>query len=431
MAPPGGYTLRPMKLLSLLLLSLLASAALSPAESAPRTRFFGEIPFVPAGNFAEFQATMAQTRDEARQELLREFGSLYLPSVEAGADAEGAARALLDVIVTLDRLHAEHVAAASDGIPQALEAQLIAQFDSFFRAEGLAPEERRAEITRIGGWNAAMAKLRAGNLSAAERGALAHDVLASVNYLLYGTFTVVAGGNVILTLTAEDFKTGELHAFQAQGDLAAAVADLARQLFGFAQENARKPWANPQPTLQWILPPPADSGSQLPREAAMFCEGQGARLPFARELVLAAQGGNFRDGGIPAVGEGDIFLVADQERTVERYYYFGVALVGDDPRGPVHTDAGFGTIRPQFACVKGPVSSGVQWEQDLYRAYRHLPASSPARAAIEFLLLRLDAYGSSDRFADRFDSAASAISVLEKSGAIVSDALKAKLDSLE
>ena len=73
----------------------------------------------------------------------------------------------------------------------------------------------------------------------------------------------------------------------------------------------------------------------------------------------------------------------------------------------------------------------TRWEQDLYRAYRR-NASPRVRGAIEFLLVRLDAYGANAfMFEKSFSSSAAAIAVLKASGLQLSDALQAKLNTLE
>jgi hypothetical protein len=410
-----------MKLFALLLPCLLTVSA---HAATPRTRILGEIPFVAQGSFAEFNATMQKSRDEARSELLDQFGSLYIPSVMAGNDAQEAANAILNVIITLDQFHDAQVAKAQSGIPQALESQLLAQFDSLNRAQGLAPSERRAEIIRNGGWTAALANLRAGNPAGREQ--LAKDIFTNIDVVLYGSYTVSDAG-VILTLTAEQLRSGEITSFEATGSMEQAIASLVQQLFSFAQENQRKAWANPQPQLEWLLPPP-NLAEALPREAALFCEGQGARLPLARELILAAQGGNFRAGGVPALQDDDVVVVADLQRTTQRNYYFGTALTGDDPRGPVRNGAGLGTVHARFLCVKGSIGAAAQWEQDLYRAYRKSPA---ARPALEYLLTRLDAFGSVDRFSGLYASSAQAVQSLAKQGVVLSALLQQKLAALD
>jgi hypothetical protein len=426
--------LRSMVWAALAMMSLAISISVQAAE--PRVRFWAEVPFVSSGNFLEFTATMSKTRDQARKELLDEFGSLYLPSVMSGADAASAAKAIAKVMITFDRMCEEHVEYANRGIPEALERHLLAYFDQYYRDLGLTDEERRGEFVRVKGWSEAMTKARRGQLPSPERDKLFLEVFRGVDYLLYGSYTVIAGGSVSLTLTAEKYKTGETRNFQASGEIQQAVAALSRELFNFVQENARKPWKNPLESLEWILPPPNLPTTQLPREIKLFCEGQDARVPYARELVLAAQGGNYRRGGIPAIRDRDIFLVADVQRTVENHFYFGSAYTGEDPRGPVRTQAGFGTIRPNFVCVKGAVAEPVRWEQDIYRAIRKaatLPAAKKTRVedALEFLLIRLDAYGTRSWFENKFQTAGQAIQVLEKDGILVSDALRTKLDQLE
>ena len=286
----------------------------SAVAAQPKLRIWGQIPFVAQGSFLEFRATMGKTREQARKDLLDLFGSLYLPSVMAGADAASAAEALSKVIINFDRLREEHVRYANQGIPEALESRFIAHFEDYYRSEGLSEEERRAEFLRVGGWNDAMKKLRLGSIQSKERDRLFMDLFEKLDYLLYGSYTILSNGGVALTLNAEKYGTGELRSFSAEGNIEQAIAALAREFFEFAQSNARQTWTNPLEGLEWVLPPPNLQGSQLPREIQLFCEGQNARIPFARELVLAAQGGRYRAGGIPVIGPEDIYLVADQQQ---------------------------------------------------------------------------------------------------------------------
>lgn len=417
-----------------LVLFLALFLPLSAHAGEAKVKLWAEIPFLSAGNFNEFQNVMRRTRDDTRKMLWDEFGSLYLPSVMSGADAEYAARALSQVLISFDRMHDEHVAKAKQGIPEALERLLIAHFDSLYQQLGLSDDERRAVFTRMAGWNEALLKMRGGALSPEDRARIYREWLDGVDYLLYGSYTVLSGGRVALTLTLESYRTGDTKTLLAKGPVEEAVAQLADALFDLLQKNKYPGWNNPLPKLEWLVPAESLMGKTLPREARLYCQGQNARLPYARELVLASQGGSYRNGGIPAIGDSDIYLVADLHRVVENYFYFGKNRTGDDPRGPVRSDAGYGRIYPRFVCVRGDVSEVVRAEQDLYRALRGL-ATSPltqedrarAEAALEFLLIRMDAYETRYWFERKFQTSSEAIRALSSLGYEFSDALRGQL----
>ncbi len=416
---------------------LLSLFVIEGVAAEPRVRFWGEVPFFEAGNYREFESTITKTRAEARQQLLAEFGSMYFPSVMYGSEAGRAAQAILKVLMSLDRLRDEHLSRANQGIPESLERQLIASFEQLYRNNGLTEEERRAEFVRFNGWNEALSKLRRGQVTTPERDRIFSEIFNQVDYVLYGSYTVIDNGHVSLSLTAERFHTGEMRTFQARGRIQEAVSALAVELFDFAQANRRSAWKNPLEGLTWLVPPISLQGTQLAREAKLFCEGQGARVPFARELVLAAQGGAYRNGGVNEIRHDDVYLVADVQRDLENHFYFGVSLTGDDPRGPVRTAAGLGTVRPQFVCVKGEVAELVRWEQDLYRAVRKAQQLSVATRvrvidALEYLLLRLDAYGHSGYLVEnKFQSTAQAVEILRQQKVVISDSLRQRLESLE
>jgi len=276
--------------------------------------------------------------------------------------------------------------------------------------------------------------MRRNNLSNTERAKLYLEWLTGVDYLLYGSYTVIQGGAVSLTLTMEDYKTGNTKTLLAKGPIEIAVQNLAVELFRELQKNKYPQWKNPSSHLEWLLPAESMGKKNLPREVKLYCQGQNARVPYAQELILASQGTEFRSGGIPQIRDTDIFFVADLQRTVENYFYFGKTYTGDDPRGPVRSGAGFGVIYPRFVCVRGEVSPAVRAEQDFYRAYRNVASSSlnendrsQAQTAIEFLLLRMDAPGARALYNNSFPNSAAALSALAKLGFSFSDELKAQL----
>lgn len=407
------------------------------AFAETRARVWAEIPIYSAGNFHEFETQMKKTRDQTRKMLWEEFGQLFLPAMMMGAEVGRAAKALAEVLIMFDRMHDEHMAKAHEGIPAALERHVLAAFDELYRQHGLSDEERRAELVRQAGWGEALLAVRRGQASLAEKEALYRAVFQNIDWLVYGTYTVIRGGQISLILTAENYRTGATSSFRAQGTPMEAAEGAAEQMFEFFQANARESWKNPLPQLEWHVPPANLMGRTLAREARLYCDGQGARLPFARELILASQGSNYRRGGIPAIKDRDIFAIADLHRWAEQHYYFGMGHGTDDPRGPIRTNAGYGTIYPNFVCVRGEMSRVVRWEQDLYRMVRkawQLPAGNAERTtvenAVEWMLMRLDAYGHKGSWVEKnHQSIPEALQALESVGVEISPELRERLNS--
>lgn len=169
--------------------------------------------------------------------------------------------------------------------------------------------------------------------------------------------------------------------------------------------------------LTWIFP---NLGPTWPREAGAVCAAKQARVPYAIELVVAAQAG-VNAGGVPPLEEDQIYLVADQQRTTDDYFYFGAALTGADPRGPVRSGAGFGPIRSYFYCVQGEPSAFVKAQDSLYRLHRRITSERPAKraelvTAVEYLLNRLGAFGAREAYRNSFTATAPALSMLARSG---------------
>lgn len=179
--------------------------------------------------------------------------------------------------------------------------------------------------------------------------------------------------------------------------------------------------------LTWIFP---NMGPTWPREAGAVCAAKQARVPYAIELVVASQEGV--NGGVPALEEDRIYYVADQQRTNDDYFYFGAALTGADPRGPVRSGAGFGPIRPLFYCVQGEPSPFVKAQSSLYELHRRITSERPAKraelvTAVEYLLNRLGAFGAREAYRNTYTSTAPALTALERGGYPVDKATRSQL----
>lgn len=406
--------------ISLLLsfLAVVAGSALARADfrdpSNPQAPagIWPEIAFMPAGDFKNFTDTISQSRDQVRKMLWREFGDLLIPLVQSGADAESTAKALADILLTFDQMHERHKIEANRGIPQSLEAIFRAEFDELHARHGISDRNRKAEFVR----NTAL--LQAVNAGAPIPQSVANSLYAQVEFYLYGSYTILSRGRVEITLTLERYLTGQSRSFSASGEINEAVKLLARRLFDFFQSNKYPDWMNPQPSLEWVKAP-ATQPEAIAATARLYCRGQNARVPYARELILAAQGSSYLSGGIAPLEDGKIYLVADRQRWDLQHYYF--AGQEDATGGPIRTDAGYGTIKASFWCVRGSPIDEIRFIEDLYRLWRKSksPSEKNIRAAIEYILTQLEDYGARSEYRDSFGDIDEAIATLQSAGVVV------------
>jgi hypothetical protein len=354
------------------LTALLLSLALVPDSAKAQSSrnengaalVWPEIPWIAGADFAEFDRTIAQSRDGVRKELTHELIEMLTPMVDSGAAVEDVLGPLFQALLSFDKLHKQHMADASRGLGVSLEALLQAEVDGLYRLYDIKPEERHAKFARAAEF-ALVDQLRANpnSLSAQQRSWLA----AHIQYVSFGTWTVAAPGVVLLTLTMEDLVTGERVTFEARGQIEEAVRTLAGKVFSFFQEMTYEGWKNPQPQLEWIAPSRA-TPVVLPALAEMYCKSQNARLPYSRELFMAMQGSEFKPGGIPAAQDGEVWSIADRRFWDEPYFYF--AGQEDVTGGLLRTSAGQARLMVRYWCVRGKPARETVMIEDLYRAIR-------------------------------------------------------------
>jgi hypothetical protein len=329
-----------------------------------------QIPWFPAADLAEFDRTINQSRDEVRQKVSQEFMDMLKPILDAGGDAGQVIEPLANILLTFDSLHAKHIQDSSAKLGVSLEAIFSAEFDNLYRVNDIKPNERNAMF--------AMSQLLSGirhkiknrlELTADEK----KYITSGVRFLPFGTWTISSKGKVNLTFTLENILTGERINFDATGPTEAAARKLAYNVFAFFQTNEYTGWKNPQQANKWI-PPSRTMPEANATTARLFCRNQGGRLPYARELLLAMQGGEFHEGGIPVFKDSEIWSVADKRNHDEQHYYF----VGQEKAsgGAIRTSAGYGNIVGKYWCIKGETSEGVRFFESLYTQKRKFLAAN-------------------------------------------------------
>lgn len=367
-----------------------------------------EMVFLRGADYAEFEYTMSQNRDMVRRMLLREFGDLFIPMAAANADLNELAKTLFQIVMAFDQVHNMHKDEAVQGIDISFENQFRAEIDGLYRAYGIGDELRRLDFLYAG--SPTVKDLKAHS----QRASLPMEVFNNMDYVLYGSYTMLGKANISVTLTVEKLKTGQTRSFEVTAPISSAMKLLARKVFDFFQSNEYAEWVDPQPNLQWIPSAPAQPKTTA-TIAKLFCRGQKARFPYARELLLASQGTSYRPGGIPPLQENDIYMVLDKQYWDEQYYFF-TGTSGEATGGPVRTGAGYGVINGSYWCVRGPVSKEVKFYEDVYELVRNPETREPVRIALECILAKLDDFGARDEHAKAFPTIQKAVQFLEKEG---------------
>src|SRR6185437_2688986 len=187
--------------------------------------------------------------------------------------------------LTFDSMYDVHKKDAEKNLGVSLETIFEADFDGYYRSLGLPDSARRAQFISNSNF--------------------------TIDFLMAGSYTIESRGKVILTVALSKYLTGEMQTFSATGAIREATQDLAHQVFDFFQSEKYPDWVNPQPQLTWIVPTSSALPASTPA-ANQYCRGQGARFPYTRELIQASQGSQYRPGGIPALGEDQIYPVSDR-----------------------------------------------------------------------------------------------------------------------
>jgi hypothetical protein len=370
-----------------------------------------EMVFLRGADYAEFEYTMNQNRDQVRRMLMQEFGEVLIPMASSFSDLNELAKTLYQIIMAFDQVHNQHKDEAVQGIRISFENEFRAAIDELYRANGGGDELRKMEFLYPG--SPLVKDIKAHS----QRKSLPQEVLASMDYVLYGSYTMQGGGNISVTLTVEKLKTGQTRSFEVTAPINVAMQRLARKVFAFFQSNDYTEWMDPQPNLTWIPPAPTQPKTTA-NIAKLYCRGQGARLPYARELLLASQGSSLRPGGIPPLVEGNIYLILDKQYWDKQYYFF-TGSSGEASGGPVRTGAGYGVINGAYWCVRGPVSKDVRFYEDVYELIRRPETTKPVREALECILAKLDDFGAEMDHGNKFSTIEKTVAFLAKEGYVI------------
>ena len=386
--------------------------------SKKQFRIWPRVIFYQAGDFKEFLITMAQSRDQVRKMLLQEFSDTMAPLAMAGGDVVELAKVIKDLILTFDQMHQAHKNQLHPGLAAGFEHQLRAEFDSTFDRYGIPSKLRKAVFlnpdTEI---PSRVQTLRTDPNSWSTREDN-RKILNGVDFILYGTYSIISNTTLSGTLTLEHVITGEQRNFIAKGAPKKLAQNLAKKLFDFFHKNQYQSWLNPQPKLTWIPPRPNQKKLRA-TEARAYCMGQNARFPYAKEYVLASQGSQYLSGGIDSLIANHVpYLVADKIFSDDQYYYF-YNHQANNILGPVRVDSR--NVESYYWCVRGETTPYVKMINQIRRLVRKNLFEQriisireegkdysekyikliESKIALEFLLYKLDAFSPNcDWYAD-------------------------------
>ncbi len=389
--------------------SVLPGAALAARPAEPvcwsqerGARVWPVIQFQRAADLDDYRRTLSQNRDEVRRALEGEYLQLLQGLAGSGGNPEALVEPVLLAVLAFDDLHDVHRDRAGNGVPLFLEVGFRTALDQLYRTNRIPDDRRRL---RFSGARLAdrVRSVRRGlgrtpGPSAGDLETLG-EVPGRVDLVAHGAFSS-DGKQQHVAITFENPRTGS----QCNFEVAAAVEDvpylLAEKVFQAFQAVAYPVVENPNPNLTWIRPV-SDEPVMDPAQARLYCasQGEGARLPYAVELVTAAQVGadgvSYVEGGIPRLEPGP-WVVADRLTREGPYYYFQPpdGRVDNHPAGAVRSGAGLGEVRARYWCVRGEPSARVLEIEGLYALHRRLVrarAAPEALAAVKYLLVRRSA----------------------------------------
>lgn len=383
-----------MRIVLALMAAVVAAGTAAAAEEGRRL-VWGNVPIVKSADYAEFNAELSRSRAQARRELLGEFAALLIPMAGSTEDMVALAQVLASTVERFDELARRHGALAHEGIGLALQEDFKAGVQELMDSHRVTEAEQRTGFAFAShdDFNA----LRRRPLPMAN----ALSTVRDLRFVAYGSYAVMERGAVRVVLHLEDLRTARVRSFSVQGPVAEAGQRLARRVVDFLQGVEYPAWVNPQAHLQWIAP--ASPRARVRAEvAARYCQGQRARLPYASELLQAALGGPYREGGIGALHEDSFYIVADRNRHDEQHYYDTRAQAQTQTGGPVVTAAGLGVVTGHYWCVRGEPSRDTLLDQALYRQLREQRERrrEDVARALEYVIAARNDPGARDDVAD-------------------------------
>ncbi len=352
---------------------------------------FYQIPFFSGGDIGQYETTMSQSRDQVRKMFWGELMSEVESLADKGVVVEAMLEPMANILMKFDQLHDIHKSKDIVNIDYSLENQFKAALDKQFANFDVRDDQRKIQISR--GTEADLLAAFIRDISADKpfgspiskeeiNVKRALELFEQIDYISYGTFSSLGGGNFQLTFHIIGNKNGVTRNFISRGELVNAVDDLARQVFDYFQANVYEEWKAPYSNLIW-LPMPVNYERQIKmhgynstdlytfNEAKSYCQARGYRLPFAKELLMAETGTKYQEGGITSLYPYASWAVADRRELNENNWI--IPANGGSTNGIFMGDGSL-PMKGVFWCVRGKIASDVQAVDKIWsleRKYRN------------------------------------------------------------
>jgi hypothetical protein len=363
----------------------VVKAAPGPEPASAKLSIWSSVPFYAGADLAQYQLTLSQSRSQVRQQLMGELSDTLVKLASSGARAEAMLEPLADILLTFDQMQDLHKARDVQRVNVSLENQFKAALDQKFRQNDVREPARRIQFS-AGPRPEALASYLEGGASQPrsanpmgsdpERSLrFAAELRRAIDFVAFGTFSNLGRGSFQLTLQLRRLVDGSIRSFVARGPLTDAVDELAQEVFDHFQKNVYPDWESPYGQLEWLpraSNPVRDNRALVKsgytfQEANAYCTERGYRLPYARELMAASDGGAYKFGGVDHLLPNTAYPVLDRRHVQENYYLKPGTehLTG----GSIQPIAGFPDIAT-FWCVRGQPSPTVMFLELLWKLHR-------------------------------------------------------------
>lgn len=369
------------------------AADVAANSSRPAGRLWAQIPFVEAGDLGQYQSTMAQGRDGTRRVLWQELMNEVQSLAEKGTPAELVLEPMAKILLAFNDMYDLHKSRDVVKVDLSLESQFKAQFDNLFREFDIRDNERNVELAEGSvrfSVDEHLKQYKTGNKTKS-----AQEIYNLLDYMAYGTFSNLGRGQFQLTLHLTSLKNNGQRAFVAKGRLTEAVGSLALQVFDYFQKNQYVNWETPFDALEWI-PSPVNPGNPQysAAEALQYCKLRGYRLPYAREILMAASGTQYKPGGINILYTNVNYAVMDLRETRNAHW---VKLANTNATGgPISSDP---STTGSFWCVRGKATPAVSFIEKVWELIRAKRATNlEVYRALETVRLDVGDFGAKEEF---------------------------------
>jgi len=316
----------------LFLISLILFSALLKAEVRdPSTQSFKIYPKMmlqEGSDFSDIENSYNTTRRDVRRQFIYDYRSQYF------------SYPYQDTLMIFDQMYDLHKQIAIQNFSKSFESSL------------------RAELDRLSDFYHAPVKRLVFSFAPDK----------PIDFFLLGIYSHVGAGVFRVSMTFLKLPSGETQTFEETDYPESVHLSLAKKIFNYFYGNRFAPYENPQNSkLAFLLPAPMDQGKLVDAtDASNYCSAINARLPYARELVLARAMGPYHNGGMDLIAN-VYYVVADETYWSEQYFYYNGKI---EPINKMRTAAGMGNLRAAYFCVRGEPSNVIQNEKVLWEKLR-------------------------------------------------------------